>query len=71
MKGGKVADHQQKLINKVVKTGKFSYKFPDGGRRTPLDGISCKDMDVALCVMNEDRTGTCTINNIYDIKIKV
>jgi hypothetical protein len=69
--GGKVIEHQQKLIDKVAKTGKFVYKFPDMGRRTPLDGISLKDIDVALCWMNDDRTGVCIINNEYDIDIKV
>lgn len=71
MEKGKVADHQAKLIKQVAKTKKFKYKFPDGGRRTPLDGISCIDIDVALCWMKEDRTGTCLINNDYEITIKV
>lgn len=71
MVGGKVIEHQQKLIDKVARTRKFTYKFPDMGRRTPLDGISIRDLDVAICWMNEDRTGTCRINNTYDIEIKV
>ena len=53
MDGGKLADHQKKLIDKVAKDGKFKYKFPDGGRRTPLDYVIVKDADAVLAVCND------------------
>lgn len=71
MKGGKLADHQRKLLDKVAKTGEFSYKFPDGGLRTPLDIIVAKNIDAVLCICTEDGKCECTINNNHVIKIKV
>ena len=71
IKGGSLKDHQKKLIDKVSKERKFKYKFPDGGRRTPLDYIIVpKGLDAVLAVCN-DNVCTCTINNkeVIDITI--
>lgn len=70
MKGGVVAEHQQRLINEVAETGEFTYKFPDGGKRTPLDYIVLKNIDVALCSVDKDG-GSCLINNERTINIKI
>lgn len=70
MKGGRVAEHQQRLIDSVAETGAFKYKFPDGARRTPLDYIVCKNIDVALCSCDKDGC-VCTINNEYQLNIKL
>lgn len=71
MKGGKVSEHQKRLIDQVSKTGEFSYKFPDGGRRTPLDYVILKGADAVLAVCDESGVCECTINNGHVITIKV
>lgn len=71
IKGGKLKDHQQKLINKVSKEHRFMYKFRDGNVRTPLDYIIVpKGLDAVLAVC-EGRKCECTINNVFKIDIKV
>lgn len=71
MKGRKLTENQQKLVNKTARTRKFKYKFPDGGRRTPLDYIIVKDLDVAVVICDESGKCECTINNDYKWNIKV
>lgn len=71
MQGVKVADHQQKLINEVSRTGEFMYKFPDGRTRTPLDYVVLKNADAVLAVCTDDGTCDVTINNKIKFKIKV
>lgn len=71
MIGGKVSEHQQRLLDTTGRTGKFKYKFPDGGRRTPLDFIVMKEGDAALCWCDEKGNCVCEINKKYKIKIKV
>ena len=70
VEGGRLLEHQRRLINKVSKTGKFKYKFPDGGKRTPLDYVVLKDIDAVLaeCV---GRKCVCTINNDHQINIRI
>lgn len=70
---GRLTDSQRRLIDKVSRTGKFMYKFPDGGRRTPLDYVILKDADAVLAVCDEKGNCECIVNNIdnYKIKIKV
>lgn len=70
LKGGKLAEHQERLIKEVSKTGKFKYKFPDGGRRTPLDYVILKDADAVLAIC-DGNVCECTINNNHNITIKV
>ena len=70
MKGGKISEHQERLLKSVGKTGKFKYKFPDGGRRTPLDYVVLKDADAVLAVC-EGRECECTINGKIKFNIKV
>lgn len=70
IKGGKVSEHQKRLIDQVSKTGEFKYKFPDGARRTPLDYVILKDADAVLAVC-DGNTCVCTINNNHTITIKV
>lgn len=71
MVGGKVLEHQERLIKQVAQTGKFLYKFKDGGTRTPLDYVVLKNADAALCVCSDTGACTCTINNNYSFDIKV
>ena len=71
MKKGKVSDHQEKLLKQVGTTGKFKYKFPDGGRRTPLDGVVLVGADAVLCWCKPNGTCVCEINGVYNINIKV
>lgn len=71
MIGGRLADHQKKLIDSLGKTGKFQYKFPDGMRRTPLDGVVLKDADAILCWCDEKGNCICEVNNKYKFNIKV
>lgn len=70
VEGGRLKEHQERLIKKMSKTGQFKYKFPDGGKRTPLDYVILKDADVVLaeCAGN---TCVCTINNNHQMTIKV
>lgn len=70
MKGGQVKEHQQRLLKKVGRTGQFSYKFPDGGRRTPLDYVILKDADAVLAVC-EGNECECEVNGEYTFKIKI
>lgn len=71
MVGGKLSDHQEKLLKKVGKTGEFSYKFPDGGRRTPLDYVILKNADAVLAVCDEKGHCECDVNGEYILNIKV
>lgn len=71
MKGGRLTDHQKKLIDRMANTRKLKYKFPDGARRTPLDYVVLKDADVALCVVDEKGNVECEINKTYKTKFKV
>ena len=71
MEGGRLLDHQEKLLKKVGKTGKFSYKFPDGGKRTPLDYVILKKADAVLAVCDERGNCHCTINGVTEHQIKV
>jgi hypothetical protein len=71
MKGGKVEEHQQRLINKVSKEHRFMYKFRDGNVRTPLDYIIVPNRLDAVLAVCEGRKCECTINNTYKINIKV
>lgn len=71
MNGGRVTEHQQRLINQVSRTGSFIYKFPDGGRRTPLDYVVLRDADAVLAVCDESGNCECTINNKTKMSIKI
>ena len=72
MKGGKLKEHQKRLIDTVAKTGKFKYKFPDGRTRTPLDYVVLKDADVLLAECDEKGNCELTINNLEpSLNIKV
>lgn len=71
MTGGTLLEHQDRLIKKVSKTGEFMYKFPDGGRRTPLDYVILKNADAVLAVCDPSGLCDCTINNIFTCTIKV
>lgn len=71
MVGGKLALHQRKLLKSLGTTGKFHYKFPDGARRTPLDGVILKDADAVLCWCNEKGVCVCIVNNKEQFNIKV
>ena len=71
MGGGRLLDHQEKLLKKVGKTGKFKYKFPDGGKRTPLDYVILKKADAVLAVCDEAGYCHCTINGTIEKDIKV
>jgi hypothetical protein len=68
--GGKVLEHQRRLLKKVAETGKFKYKHPDMGQRTPGDGFTIKDGDAVLCWC-EGRNCVCEINGTSKIEIKV
>lgn len=70
MKGGQLKEHQERLLKKVGRTGKFHYKFPDGGRRTPLDYVILHDADAVLAVC-EGNECECTVNGkkVFNIKI--
>ena len=70
MKGGKVKEHQQRLLDSVSKTGTFKYKFPDGGKRTPLDYVILKKADAVLAIC-EGRECECIINGEIKMNIKI
>lgn len=70
IKGGKVSDHQARLLKSVGTTGDFKYKFPDGGRRTPLDYVILKGADAVLCWCDGNKC-VCDVNGAYSIEIKV
>lgn len=71
MKGGRLAEHQKRLINRVAETHEFIHKFPDGRARTPLDYVILKDADAVLAVCEEDGTCEVTINNVTQLTIHV
>lgn len=71
VKGGRVSDHQKKLIAKVSKEHSFKHKFRDGNVRTPLDYIIVpQGLDAVLAVC-DGRVCECIINNETKITIKV
>lgn len=70
MVGGKVLEHQKRLLDKIAKTGEFSYKFRDGSTRTPGDYVGVKNGDGILCWCEGNKC-LCEINNEYKINIKV
>lgn len=70
MKNGKVKEHQQRLLNSVGKTGQFKYKFPDGGKRTPLDYVILKKADAVLAVC-EGKKCECIINGTTKLTINI
>ena len=73
VKGGRVLDHQQKLIDKVSSEHSFMYKFPDGARRTPLDYIvvpRVAELHAVLAVCDGD-VCECLINNKDKLTITV
>lgn len=72
VKGGRLKEHQKRLINKVAVEGKFKYKFPDGGRRTPLDYIVVPSGLVSVLAECDGNECVCSINNgkrIINIKV--
>lgn len=71
MLNGKLSEHQQRLIDKVTRDRKFSYKFPDGGRRTPLDYVIVKNCDTALCYCDDTGHCECSVNKEHSFTIKV
>lgn len=70
IKGGKLKEHQERLLASVGKLGKFMYKFKDGGARTPLDYVILKNADAVLAVC-DGNTCECTVNNKQKFTIKV
>lgn len=70
VKGGKVSEHQERLLTSVGSSGEFKYKFPDGGRRTPLDYVILKDADAVLCVCDGNKC-VCEVNGKYKLNITV
>lgn len=72
MKGGRLSEHQKRLIASVSRTNKFKYKFPDGRERTPLDYIVIpKELNAVLAICDPMGGCECTINNKDKIFIKV
>lgn len=71
MKGGRVAEHQKRLIDSVSQTHEFMYKFPDGRTRTPLDYVILKDADAVLAVCTDDGACVLTFNNEHIKHIQV
>jgi hypothetical protein len=63
IKGNKMLPHQE-AAGKQVANGKFKYKFPDMGRRTPGDGVVlvkaipfCVTCDGMMCEAHNLKTG--------------
>lgn len=71
IKGGRVLEHQQRLLNQVAKTGKFKYKFPDGSRRTPCDYVVIPKGAVGVLAICDGNKCECIINNKRIINISV
>lgn len=71
MKGGQVKEHQERLIAKVSAERSFKYKFPDGGRRTPLDYIVVPRGLHAVLAVCEGKVCECLINNEEKLTIKI
>jgi hypothetical protein len=71
IKGGRLKDHQKKLIASVADSHRFKYKFPDGARRTPLDYIIVpKGLDAVLAVCDGNLC-VCTINGVDKLTITI
>ena len=71
MVGGKLTESQERLLAKTAKTGRFTYKFPDGGRRTPLDYIIARDIDAVLAVCDDTGRCECTVNSSHRYKLSI
>ena len=67
---GRVKEHQARLLAQVANTGKFKYKHPDMGQRTPGDGFTIVNGDAVLCWC-DGRRCRCEINNDEIINIIV
>jgi len=70
LKGNDMLPHQE-IAMEQVKNGKFKYKFPDMGRRTPGDGVVLKKAhpflvtcDGLICDAENLKTG-----DLFQIKI--
>ena len=70
IKGGRLKEHQKRLLDMVAKTGTFKYKWRDGALRTALDYVILKNADAVLAVC-DGNVCECTINGKEKITIKV